>query len=83
MTTKRKPESRIGTNNLLPHFKFDTNFEVREKLVEKEVKVKGKGECFGYDGLMNKMKRTSTTVALTDVICFLLNEEDFDKTINV
>ncbi len=56
---------------------------VSTKYIEREVKVKASGECFGYDGLMNKKNRTSTTVALTDVHMFLLNEEDFDKTINV
>jgi len=44
--------------------------------------IKGPGECFGYDGLINKAYRTSTTISVTDVDLFTLNQEFFDKSFN-
>ena len=43
------------------------------------ISVKKSGECFGYDGLMNKAHRTSTTIALQDTDLFVLSALDFDK----
>jgi len=52
-------------------------------MIEKEIRVKSNGELFGYTSLMNKDLRSTTMVALTDCFCFILSEDDFDKTINV
>ncbi len=43
------------------------------------VNIKGKGECFGYDGLMKKLPRSSTTIAVEDTDLFVLSESDFEK----
>jgi len=46
------------------------------------VSVKKSGGCFGYDGLINKAHRTSTTIALQDTDLFVLSGEHFDKCFN-
>ena len=41
--------------------------------------IKKSGECFGYDELMHKNHRTSTTIAIKDTDLFILEEKHFDK----
>jgi len=50
-----------------------------KEVINECVNVKGKGECFGYDGVMKKAHRTSTTVAIEDTNLFTLSEQFFDK----
>ena len=49
------------------------------KLLWEQVNEKTNGECFGYDGLMNKKYRSSTVNTLDDTHFFVLSEENFDK----
>ena len=64
------------------------NINKKEKPVFKDevrleqVNSKSSGECFGYDGLMNKAHRTSTTMTIEDTDFFVLSEEYFDKCFN-
>ena len=55
---------------------------MKNEVVLERVNVKSKGECFGYDGLKNKVHRTSTTIAIEDTDFFVLSEEYFDKSFN-
>jgi len=55
---------------------------MKEELIFELVNIKGKGECFGYDGLMNKAFRTSTTKTLENTDFFILSLDGFDKCFN-
>jgi len=55
---------------------------MKSEVVFERANVKSKGECFGYDGLMNKAFRSSTTKAIEDTDFFILAEEFFDKSFN-
>ncbi len=51
-----------------------------KKVIHDSVNVKKKGDCFGYDGLMNKKFRSSTVMTEEDTHFFVLLEDFFDKT---
>lgn len=52
-------------------------------IVPEEFGTKGKGMCFGYDGLISKKPRTSTVLAIERTEMFTLEEKFFDECFNV
>ena len=59
--------------------KFISGNKLKKEIISELFSVKGKGECFGYDGLMNKKYRTSTVFTIEDTDFFILNEFYFDR----
>jgi len=55
---------------------------MKKEVIRELVNEKGKGECFGYDGLMHKKFRTSTVISLEDTDFFVLKVEFFDRSFN-
>jgi len=51
------------------------------RLIEEQTDVKLPGMCFGYDGLMLKKERTSSTYCLEDTVLLVLGDVEFEKSL--